>query len=140
MLTLKPAVHDMCFMYTSKMLAIKSSALDTPRGVTCIQTDETANAGNRSFIRLEESGSKDFRCKSAEFIHNRNFVRFNGAKISNKNSFYKISQPTQVARINSSNEKNVEKDEYIAQRARGHISRRYVDLTCPTRFQPPRRS
>lgn len=85
----------------------------------CLQTDDTANAGNDIFRQPEERMSARFDCKPHEVLDNNKSIRFNGACITMEDGNYLISQPDHIQKLQGVQTNNIEKSQYIAQRARG---------------------
>ena len=96
-----------------------------PRGITCLQTDDTANAGNMAFAELESKALVRFQGKPVETLIRKGPIRFNGASIElQKDGSICVHQDDQVSRIRKVEQGD--KDEYVAQRARGA----YIASTC----------
>ncbi len=55
---MRPTAHDACFLISeraTRRIGITSATSDhTPLGMTCMQVDDTLNAGNLAFIELED--------------------------------------------------------------------------------------
>ena len=121
-LGMTPTAYDPCLLFTPGLLSNSKSG---PRGVTCLQTDDTANAGNEEFIRLEEANSARFQCKKAEILTADAPLRFNGATIElRRNGDIFMHQAEQISRLQEV--KKDDKEEYVAQRARGA----YIASVC----------
>lgn len=125
-LGMKPAIHDLCFLYKQKSLAIKAESESLVRGITCLQTDDTGNAGNDSFMKMEEVASKQFDCKPATPLKEGERIRFNGAFIGLDNGEYTVTQQEHIQKLNFLSETSPEKDAFTSERARGA----YIAAIC----------
>lgn len=54
---------DTCIQYTPNGFSDNFENLKVPQGLTCLQTENTTNAGNRLFIANEVTSDKLFNCK-----------------------------------------------------------------------------
>lgn len=61
-------------------MTLDSSSL--PRGIVCLQSDDTLNVCNDAFARLEEKASKAFKRKPATLLRNEDTINFNGGVIT----------------------------------------------------------
>ena len=114
--------YDPCLLFTpAAMDGHKSGA----RGITCLQTDDTANAGNEAFAQLEDKSFARFQGKPVEVLAIDRPIRFNGASITLQlDGAIRIHQDDQISRIRKVEQGD--KKEYVAQRARGA----YIASTC----------
>ena len=114
--------YDPCLLFTPGAINERKNG---PKGITCLQTDDTANAGNDAFARLESKAFVRFQGKPVETLICEGPIRFNGASIElQKDGSIHIHQNDQVSRIRKVKQGN--KDEYVAQRSRGA----YIASTC----------
>lgn len=67
-LNMHPSIVDPCFLYTLQKVSDNSTSSTASRGFTCLQTDNTKNVGNSSFIQLESSASSKSDCKHPFFL------------------------------------------------------------------------
>lgn len=109
---------------TTAIHSLKSA--NTPRGFTCLQTDDTLNAANRTFADMEQKKSSRFICKDAKFLSDENPIRFNGATIYSKSGTIYLTQPENISKLSTIETDSISKDEFISQRARGS----YIAAVC----------
>jgi len=125
-LGMRDTAYDLCLLHTEGVFEKKKRRSDAAQGITCMQTDDTLNCGNKAFEELEDAEAR-FLTKGREFLNENSALRFNGATISRSKGCIRISQPEQVARVRTviaGREESLE--EYISQRARGA----YIASTC----------
>lgn len=91
-LSMNAAIHDPCLLYTPKCMSIDRLSLSAHRGVTCLQTDDTLNIGNKTFIDKEEKCSREFLCKKEKTINDGQSLLFNGGTIKIKDDTVKLTQ------------------------------------------------
>ena len=100
-LAMTPAAYDPCLLYSPGAMNEHKSG---PRGITCLQTDDTANAGNEAFVKLEERASRRFQCKPKEILAPGNPIRFNGATVTcQANGTIRVHQDEQISRVRKVN-------------------------------------
>lgn len=63
-----------------------------PRGLACLQTDETIYVGNKPFISLEYKGEKCFESKNAQVHPPKKEVKLKGASVRCLNIYYHFSE------------------------------------------------
>lgn len=117
-LDMTAATHDPCLLYTAKLFAANQNS-KAPRGITCLQTDDTLTVWNDSFSAIEEKESSTFSCKPRHEITLEGSIRFNGATISFLNSTYTICHDRQFDHLAVLDPNNFNKSDFISQRARG---------------------
>ena len=120
------SVYETCFMYTDKCLANSSRSSSAPRGVVCLQTDDTVYACNKAFSEKEEQMSKEFDCKKAKFVTENSSLKFNGASISLREGIYSVTQPEHISKLKLLDVNNATAAEFVAERARGA----YIAAIC----------
>lgn len=100
---------------------MSSSAVgsSTPRGLTCLQTDDTASCGNDAFLQKESKMASRIDCKPTKMLLEGNQVMFNGASISFKNGTYAISMKDHITKLQLLDPSIVDKPSFMTQRARG---------------------
>lgn len=125
-LHMTPSVYDTCLMYTEKCIANASRSPSVPRGVVCLQTDDTMYACNKAFSDKEERMSKNFDCKEAKFIKDGTSLKFNGAIISRYQHNYTITQTEHIEKLNRLDINNATNADFVAERARGA----YIAAVC----------
>lgn len=125
-LHMMPSVYDTCLMYTKNCLANSSRSLGVPRGVVCLQTDDTMHTCDKAFSDMEEQTSKDFDCKAAKFVKNGTSIKFNGAIISCDHCSYTITQTEHIENLNPLDINNGSAADFVAERARGA----YIAAVC----------
>lgn len=123
-LHLRPSVHDPCFLYTPRMFA-KPIEQKNAIGLTCLQTDDTANLGTRAFQQREQEGVKKFRHKPATQLDIGKKALFNGALLTNHSDKYTMTQPVHISKLQKLPLGATAKD-YVTQRARGA----YIASVC----------
>lgn len=96
------------------------------RGFTCLQTEDTASAGNKLFIERETFLCKRYETKSAKFLDNGTSIMFNGANIRLIFNGYFITQEDHKSKLSKIAEQKIDKSEFVAQRARGA----YIAAVC----------
>ena len=101
-LGMKPAAHDPCLLYlpgATKSL-ISKDFRSFPSGVTCLQTDDTINAGDEVFRKREEEGSRRFQRKERELLRPDTPLGFNGMTIEKREdeAIY-VHQQGQLSRL-----------------------------------------
>lgn len=62
-LSLIPEMHDPCFLYVKNGMSCTLCLVLTSHGFTCLQTDDTSNAGNNEFMVLKSKVASRFDCK-----------------------------------------------------------------------------
>lgn len=95
-LQMKPATHDPCLLYTQNAFGLSGQA-KIPRGITCLQTDDTLTVCNKLFLDKKENESAAFRCKKRQQLQDKSSLRYNGANIQKFDKvmkFLKISNLT----------------------------------------------
>ena len=122
-LNLVPSRHDPCLLYTSKLFDHFSKS---PKGITCLQTDDSLSAANSLMLHTEEQHSTEFRCKERTILNEGKTLHFNGMAVTNTREAYCISVSDKIQRLALLNIRNTTKDEYISQRARGA----YIAAVC----------
>lgn len=85
---MRPAVHDMCLLYTPKLMVSETET----KGAKCLQIDATLNIGNKKFMNLKEQEGSCFDRKTIKVLSNGNTIEFNGASIHLNDGIYSISQ------------------------------------------------
>ena len=116
-----PAAYDPCLLHTPQAMKPKSG----PRGITCIQTDDTINVGNGAFLTLEKQASRRFQSKERQILAVSSSLSFNGMNIELRNDGNLfLHQHNQLPRLKKV--KKGDKEGYIAQRARGA----YIASVC----------
>ena len=125
-LGMKAAFHDPCFLYFPKSVPgnIQQNAeKEVARGITCIQTDDTINAGNPTHQKAEELYSEKFKRKDAQHLRMGETIEFNGAKIRLlEGNVYSVTISQHVQRLG----KCCDTASYVAERARGS----YIAAIC----------
>lgn len=111
-LSLVPTIQDSCFLFTSAATSNSPSDTSLPRGLTCLQTDDTGSCGNSAFIATESKMVSSLECKPTEILSDGMYISFNDAYIS-------ISQDDQSGRLQEVTPDEANKEEFVAQRARG---------------------
>lgn len=117
--------HDPCPLFTPGCLAIPVSS-SVPRGITCLQTDDTLNYGNESIMRKEDEMSTRFICKPKTILRHGHDLKFNGGIISLTNNGIRLSQPMHVAKLRPVEVSDNCSKEFFSQRARGA----YIASVC----------
>ncbi len=117
---MRPIAHDACFLISGRGTG------RTPFGMTCMQVDDTLNAGNHEFIALEKRESAKFKCKPTVHLTEEKPLRFNGALTSTSRNVVSLTQNSHISRLSEINEKDADNAYYISQRARGA----YVAAVC----------
>lgn len=118
-------VHDPCLLYTSECMPSDSQS-PTSKGATCMQTDDTLNFGNKTFIDKEEKSSRKFLCKPKIVLEDGKSMRFNGATISLADNVVTLNQPDHIAKLQKVSEGSVDQSSFVSQRARGA----YIASVC----------
>lgn len=98
-LKMTSAVDDKCLLHTLNSMAIKLSDPCIPRGLHCLQTGDTASAGNDAFRAWESLKARGFDCKPIYVLKDGNTLRFNGSIIGISLNVFKGSQQNQVAKL-----------------------------------------
>ena len=123
---MKAAFRDLCFLYFPKSVPgnIQQNAeKEVARGITCIQTDDTINAGNPTHQKAEELYSEKFKRKDAQHLRMGETIEFNGAKIRLlEGNVYSVTISQHVQRLG----KCCDTASYVAERARGS----YIAAIC----------
>lgn len=125
-LGMKPSTYDQCLLTFPGTMDTSSKNKSRPRGLTCIQTDDTMNAGNDTFVALEKNSSARFITKPAQHLSDSSPIRFNGAIISSKKDTYYMTQQDNIRKLKTLDENAPNKTEFISQRARGS----YISSVC----------
>lgn len=99
-------------MYTEKCLATSTFSENVPRGIVCLQTDDTMYARNKAFSEKEERLSKVFDSKTATFLEYGKGIKFNGAVISRHNHTYAITQRDHIVKLNIIDVKNAVMEDF----------------------------
>lgn len=50
---MQPSIYERGFLYTQAFMAIKQKKENVPRGLACLQKDDTVYVGNDLFMELE---------------------------------------------------------------------------------------
>ena len=117
-LDMKSSTHDPCLLFTKPCLDTRNAKDDAPRGMVCMQTDDTVNSGNCAFREKEELHSKTFKSKPATMLTDGTKIIFNGAQLGLKNGIFNLTQPEQIGRLKELIIDSDDKDAFISQRAR----------------------
>lgn len=117
------SVYDTCFVFHPFSV---DQNKNSPKGYTCLLTDEKLNAGNKAFIQYENDASIKFKSKPARHLDEIVCISFKRATISDKNGVYNIDQPVTVRKISLLNESEIDKAQVVSQRARGS----YISAVC----------
>lgn len=125
-LNMRPSIYDMCLLYTKGCFSISSKSENTPRGIVCLQTDDTAYIGNQAFVEKEEKMRKQFDSKNKEVLNNGGKVKFNGGTIVKSNNEITLSQPKHVSKLSTLDSKSFKHEEFVSERARGS----YISAVC----------
>lgn len=91
---------------------------EVARGLTCLQTDDTANARNSAFIRKEKLAATKFDSKPPYFLDGNRPVTSNGATITRRNDVFFISQLTRTSKLSCISTDVIEKVAFTSERAR----------------------
>lgn len=87
-----------------------------------MQTNDTANVGNRLLMEGEAKAFVRSECKPSKLLSTKDPVSFNGANISGIESDVHVSHTFYIRKLSVVNCISVEKSSFIAERARGaHI-------------------
>lgn len=124
------AIHDPCLLYTRPCLSGDRQPSSAPRGITCLQTDDTLHIGNEAFLAKEEKLSREFKCKPKAVLAIDKPLKFNGGIISLERNAVKLSQPQHIAKLSTICEDNVDISAFTTQRARGA----YIASMCRPDF------
>lgn len=87
-----PSVHDPCFLCTTHGMFSKTRNNSNIRVFTCLQTDDTASAGNDRFIKCEVKMASKFYFKLPVFMADWKKFVFNGAEIGQFGGYHFIPQ------------------------------------------------
>lgn len=117
-LSLEPSTLDKCFLYTSEEFSDDFDTRGVPRGFSCLQTDDTANAGDFLFIKKEAFAFQKFDCKDPIFLSNDNSILFDGAEITRLNGMCLLTQSSRVLRLSIVQTDRVDSTAFISERAR----------------------
>lgn len=118
-MSLMPSIHNPYFLYTTQgMSSITRNNLNIQR-FTCLQTDETASSGNDHFIKSKVKMASRFDCKSSVILADGRKLFFNGAEIGKVGESYFMTQSDQIQKLREVSKWNVDKAEFVFQRARG---------------------
>lgn len=94
---LHPSTHDNYFLYTPQAMSDDLARRKVARGSSYLQTDNTANIGNRLLISKEALNSAKFDCKAPIFLKDDLQLTFNGATITRRNDVYFLTQPKKIS-------------------------------------------
>lgn len=75
-LSMVAAAHDLCLLYTPKCFGDRHPS-SVPLGITSLQTYDTLNMGNKAFVIIEDSYSKEFECKGETTLVECHHLFFN---------------------------------------------------------------
>jgi len=133
-LHVRPSTYDPCLLYVNDFNPNKEE--QGHFAVVGLQTDDSLFLANQPFVDLEgkELGKAKLLSKPLEKLTVQTPLMFNGGlititKINNKFSNIELTQERQASRIKTvpiSADKRSEKNEYVAQRARGA----YIATIC----------
>jgi hypothetical protein len=126
-LGLQQSSYDPCFLFT----AIDNNPNNRNTADTAIvglQTDDTMIACNTSFKKKEsdELNKAGFLAKPTQQLTPSNNLTFNGARMTQSTDTITVSQHDQAKKIDLLDPININKEEYVSQRARGA----YVSSVC----------
>ena len=113
------SLHDPCFLYTPCSISGDRQSAKVARGFTCLQTDETATAGNFAYAKLEAFSSNGFDGKDPGTLKVSGTVTLNGVEILLRDVIYSVTQPEHLQRLVGITEDTVNKSNFVAQLARG---------------------
>lgn len=125
-LKMKPSVYDPCFLLIKHSLTISAEKKSNPRGIVCLETDDTAYVGNDAFFQLESVEKRAFDSKPTDSLKDGQSITFNGGIFKNIHNAYTLSQPQNVSKLKSLDEKTFTKEEFVAERTRGS----YLTVVC----------
>lgn len=122
---MRSACHNLCLLHTKVILWKDVSKRDSKR-LTSLQTDDTLNVGNPSFIKQKNRLLKDFECKPVTFLTDTTPLKFNGCIISCTVSTSTIRQSPRINNLKKISIEEVNKSSFVSQRA--HST--YIVSTC----------
>lgn len=125
-MNMSPSILDPCFLYTKEGMSIKFRSKTATRGTVCLQTDDTAYAGNEAFQKLEENARRCFDSKEVELLTPNTTISFNGRLIHFDGTNYIIKRPNQIQKMSCRDPKAFTVEEFVSKRARGS----YVAAVC----------
>ncbi len=129
-LNMRPAAHDSCFLVSSSPFGVNRASSDNePFGIVCMQVDDTLDAGNSTFVAMEERESRKFKSKQTMFLSDMQLLRFNSATISTKGGVTTLTQDANIARLEAIAEKDVDYRQYISHELAVHTSRQCAAQT-----------
>jgi hypothetical protein len=124
-LKLQQSPYDACLLFT----AINSDVNRmTDTAIVGLQTDDTLIACNTAFKKREsdELQRAGFLAKPTQQLTADNNLTFNGAQISRSTDSLTVSQSDQAKKIKLLDPYDIDKEEYVSQRARGA----YISSVC----------
>eukprot|EP00171_Calliarthron_tuberculosum_P022597 IDg22597t1 len=121
--------HDLCLLYTKH--ALSRDSRDKPAAITCLQTDDTLTLANTKFVHLEQRESTRFRSKPASALAEGVPLKFNGMMLHKHGDRLTVNAAVADRQLLTTiREKPVDRDAYVAQRARGS----YIATVCRPDF------
>ncbi len=124
-LGLTPAPHDLCLLFTKHGMSLDK--VKKPAAITCLQTDDSLCLGNSQFLALEDESTKQFECKPLKKLAVGSSLKFNGTIITKDDSSIALRAAVSGRNILVPvQEDPIDKDGYVAQRARGA----YIASVC----------
>lgn len=90
-LNMLPLSFDQCMFHTkAKIISYDNENTGAPKGLVCLQVDDTIFTGNEEFITLEAEQSKKFPSKGRSVVCGKP-ITFNGITIRKEGNIYVIS-------------------------------------------------
>lgn len=122
-----PSSHDLCFLVTKNGMSLDKQ--QNPSDISCLQTGDTIFLDNSEFEKLEDESSKKFERKPILKLAACSPLKFNGMVVTKNSSSIGVRAAVSNRNLLSSVKVDlVDKDEYVAQRARGA----YISFICRT--------
>lgn len=115
-LKLNAVNHNSCSLYTKGVMSSETRSRTDARGFKCLQTDDSAIAGNERFALCASMVEKRFDRKPFSTLSDVFTIKFNGTNISLKHSVYTISVGDHLRRLEEVAETIFETSEFITQR------------------------
>lgn len=112
-----PSVYDACLLYTKESLSIIARSRSAPRGIVCLQTDDTAYSANEAFCDLEEKSWRRFDSKEVQVLTPDSTIKFNGGIINYDGTNYTVTQPNHINKMCTLNAKSFITAEFISLRS-----------------------
>lgn len=98
-LNMVPSVYDFCLMCTPYWLSRSSRFANAARRMIFLRTNDTMYECSKAFSDIEKQMSAEFDTTPANILEENNYLKFNGAIISCKDTTYSITQFSHVIKL-----------------------------------------